>query len=328
MNVSVTGADGLLGSNLVRRLLEEKHTVTVLVQKGRNSGTLEGLPLRVLYGDILDPLSLEDLCRNADALIHAAASVRVWPSRSERSRMINITGTQNMVNAALKHSVSRFIYVGTANSFSPGTKEHPGNEQTPFICGKYGLDYIDSKYEAQKIVVNAWEQRGLPALTINPTFMIGPFDSTPSSGQILIGLYRGIIPGYTPGGKCFVHVRDVADAIASALTRGRLGSSYIAGNENLTYKEFFELASGLLGVKPPSIPIPRAAAVFSGACASAVSLITRKPPKLSYAMARIACDGHYYDSSRAREELGMESRSIASAVEQSAAWMRDHHIME
>lgn len=327
MKVSVTGADGLLGSNLVRSLLEAGHSVTVLLQRGRNSGTLDGLPLKTLYGDILDPQSLEPLFKGADAVIHAAASVSVWPSRSQRSRLINITGTQNMVNAALKHTVSRLIYVGTANSFSPGTKEHPGNEQTPFVCGKYGLDYIDSKYEAQKIVLNAWEKQGLPALTINPTFMIGPYDSAPSSGQMLVGLTRGKIPGYTAGGKCFVHVCDVADAIVNALTRGRLGSSYIAGNENLSYREFFELAADILGVRPPSISIPRAAAVFGGAFGSAASLVTRKPPKLSYAMARIACDGHYYDSSRARKELGMTSRSISSAVKQSSAWMRDHHIM-
>lgn len=327
MNVSVTGADGLLGSNLVRSLLEAGHSVTVLLQKGRNSGTLDGLPLKTYYGDILDPPSLEPLYKGADAVIHAAASVSVWPSRSQRSRLINITGTQNMVNAALKHSVSRFIYVGTANSFSPGTKEHPGNEQTPFVCGAYGLDYIDSKYEAQQIVLDAWEKQGLPALTINPTFMIGPYDSAPSSGQMLVGLSRGKIPGYTTGGKCFVHVCDVADAIVNALTRGRPGSSYIAGNENLSYREFFELAADILGVRPPSVPIPRTAAVFGGAVGSAVSLVTRKPPKLSYAMARIACDGHYYDSSMAREELGMTSRPISSAVKQSAAWMRDHHIM-
>jgi dihydroflavonol-4-reductase len=327
MNVSVTGADGLLGSNLVRSLLEAGHSVTVLLQRGRNSGTLDGLPLNTFYGDILDPPSLEPLYTGADAVIHAAASVSVWPSRSQRSRLINITGTQNMVNAALKHTVSRFIYVGTANSFSPGTKEHPGNEQTPFVCGKYGLDYIDSKYEAQRIVLDAWEKQGLPALTINPTFMIGPYDSAPSSGQMLVGLSRGKIPGYTTGGKCFVHVCDVADAIVNALSRGQPGSSYIAGKENLSYREFFELAADILGVRPPSVPIPRAAAVFGGAVGSAVSLVTRKPPKLSYAMARIACDGHYYDSSRAREELGMTSRSISSAVKQSAAWMSDHHIM-
>jgi dihydroflavonol-4-reductase len=323
----VTGAGSLLGSNLVRRLIDAGHTVTVLLQKGRNTGTLDDLSVRKIYGDILDSESLHSACSKVDMVIHAAALVSIWPSRSELVRKINITGTRNMLECAKKHDVKLFIYIGTANSFSPGSKEQPGNEQTPFICGKYHLDYIDSKYEAQKLVLNTWETEGFPTLTINPTFMIGPYDSRPSSGEMLLGLYHRRIPGYTPGGKCFIHVQDVADAVVNALTIGKPGNSYIAGNANLSYKEFFTTACGVMGVPAPRIPIPRVAALLGGAAASAGSALTGKSPSLSFAMARVSCDGHYYDGSKAAHELGMPKTSIETAIEDCFIWMKEYEML-
>lgn len=324
MKVTVTGADGLLGSNLVRLLLEAGSTVRVFLQTGKKSPTLDGLEIEKIYGDILDPESVLTAFDGSEGIIHAAASTSVWPSRSEIVRRVNIEGTVNAVHAAEQAQVDRFIYIGTANSFSPGPKHAPGDENTPYICAKYGLDYMDSKYEAQQYVLSAVRERGLPALTVNPTFMIGPYDSTPSSGTMLLRLAQGRVPGYTGGGKCWSHVHDVASAAMNALTMGDIGSSYIAGNENLDYGEFFRLAAEVIGVSPPRFKLPRPVVLATGAAGSLMAALTGKSPLLSYTMARIGCDGHYYDVSRARKELNMPATSLKLAVEQSFSWLKNN----
>lgn len=85
MKVIVTGADGLLGSNLVRLLIESDYEVGAFVEKGKKTPTLDNLDLKIHYGDILDVDTLNEAFEGYDSVIHAAASTSVWPSRSKKS---------------------------------------------------------------------------------------------------------------------------------------------------------------------------------------------------------------------------------------------------
>ncbi|TXT49363.1 MAG: hypothetical protein FD137_710 [Spirochaetes bacterium] len=328
MKVIVTGADGLLGSNLVRVLLEQGHSVRVFLQEGKASPTLEGLALEQSHGDILDPVSLRKAFAGQEAVIHAAANTSIWPAKSEAVRRVNRGGTQAVLDAAMKAGLGRFVYIGTANSFNPGSKEKPGTEDSAYTAWKYGLDYMDSKYEAQNLVLAAAKEKGFPALTVNPTFMLGPYDATPSSGAMLIRLYQGKIFGYTKGGKCWTHVRDVAVAAANALIAGNVGQSYIAGNQNLDYEEFFSMASKVMGISPPRIKIPRPLALAVGFGQSAMAAVNGSTPLLSYTAARIGCESFYYDPAKARKELSMPFTPIETAVLESFLWLQDHGYLE
>lgn len=324
MKVMVTGADGLLGSNVVRVLIGQGYETGAFVQRGKPTPTLEGLPLRIHEGDLLDPGSLVRAFKGYEAVIHAAASTSVWPSRSSAVWDVNVTGTAHVIDAVTAAQVDRLVCVGTANSFTPGTKDHPGDETTGFGCASYKLDYIDSKYAALQLIRGKVAKEQLPALVIHPTYMIGPFDSTPSSGLMLLRLMQGRIPGYTSGGKSWTHVRDVAVAIVNSLRMGRIGESYITGNWNLSYREFFELVADTLGTSPPRHHIPRPVALFGGLVASSAAKITHKPPMLSYHMAKVGVDGHYYDSSKARKELEMPKTPLEHAITECVRWLVDN----
>ena len=127
MRVLVTGADGMLGSNLVRILLERGHVVSVLVHPASVSATLSGLDIKIFNGDLLTPATLEAAFLDQEVVVHAAASTSVWPSRSLKVRRINIEGTDNIIDAALKHRVKRMIYVGSGSSVNA-----PGNEGSKY----------------------------------------------------------------------------------------------------------------------------------------------------------------------------------------------------
>ncbi len=296
MHVTVTGADGLLGSNLVRLLLARGHAVSVMIHPSSKSRTLDGLAISRHYGDVLQPETLSDPFSGTDVVIHAAASTSVWPSRSEFVRRINVEGTRNVIDACLKDTVSRLIYVGSASSVNAQPR---AGDRFPFPGARFGLDYIDSKFEAFGLVMDAVNKRGLPAIAILPTFMIGPYDSLPGAGKMILALARGKLKVYSKGGRNFIYVGDVATAIANSLDMGQVGRYYITGNENLTYREFFRKAAEVLGVPRPRIAVPSWLVKTAGLAGSLSGKITGKEPLLSYPMARISCEKQFVESREA-----------------------------
>lgn len=325
--VFVTGADGLLGSNLVRELLKRNYSITVLSQKGRHVKTLDGLPLEKVEGDLLDKDSLRKGMTGCDMVIHAAASTAVWPTRSEMTRKINIQGTTNVVELALEMKVERMVYVGTASTFGFGSKENPGKEGNPYKSGKYRMDYMDSKYEAHQIVLNTIK-KGLNCVIVNPTFMLGPYDSAPSSGAMILGVYNKKVPGYVPGGRNYICVKDVAVGIANALTMGRVGESYILGNQNLDYKEAFLLMANELNVKAPVRRIPGWFMKTYGLICSLLGIVFRKRPAVSYNLALIACDEHYFTSAKAVEELKLPQTPIQEGIRDAMIWFKENGYLD
>jgi dihydroflavonol-4-reductase len=319
--VFLTGADGLLGSNLTRELLNRGYAVRVFLEKGRNTGTLDGLDIERITGNLLNSSDLQNAVPGCNYLIHAAASTAIWPTRSEIIRKVNITGTQNVINAAIECHIEKMIHVGTANSFGSGTKENPGDETRPFNGEHFRLDYIDSKYQAHNDILEAVRERRLPAVIVNPTFMIGPYDSTPSSGTMVMSVATGKVPGYTRGGKNYVYVKDVAAGIVNALDRGVVGECYILGNKNLSYGEAFSLMADTLNVKKPRIYFPPAVSMTYALICTLIYRITGKPPQISISMAKSSNEDCYYTAAKAVKQLDLPQTDISFAVRECHEWL-------
>jgi dihydroflavonol-4-reductase len=328
MKILVTGADGLLGSNLVRELLRRGHTVRAFVQPGRQQKTLEGLNLEKIPGDLLNPEDVIKSGEGCDAVIHCAASTSVWPTRSDIVNRVNIEGTKNIIQTVRFNQVQRMIYVGTANSFGFGSKDDPGVEGNPYKSATYGLDYMDSKYKAQQVILKQVEENSLPAVIVNPTFMFGPYDSNPSSGAMIVALYKGKVPGYTSGGRNYLCAKDAAVAIANALTKGRIGECYILGNQNLSYEEAFKKIAETIGVKPPSIAIPPVFAKLYGRVGSFIGNMTGRAPSISYPLSRIACDEHYFSPSKAVRELELPQTPIEVGIKECFDWLKENNYLK
>jgi dihydroflavonol-4-reductase len=327
MKILVTGADGLLGSNLVRVLLNRGHQLRALVQKGRLPKTIQDLDIELVEGDLLDPESLKKAGAGIDAIFHVAAHTGIWPSRSEIVNRVNIEGTTNMLALAKSIGVKRMVYVGTANTFGFGSKDQPGKEGTPYKGAQYGLDYMDSKYKAHQ-VVESYIREGLPVVIVNPTFMLGPYDSAPSSGAMVLAVYKEQVPGYAPGGRNYICVKDAAVGIANALEKGRIGESYIIGNRNMSYKEAFTLMADTLGVKAPKLPMPKFLVLSYGLINQTLAKLAGKKPKVSYPMAKISCDTHYFTAEKAVRELGLPQSPIEEGIRESLQWMKENGMVD
>lgn len=320
--VLVTGPDGLLGSHIVRVLLGAGYEVRALIVADTRSHTLDGLQIERVCGNILDTDSLSAAMTDCDAVIHAAANTQIWPTRSENTWRVNFTGTKNVVDVAVSLGISRMVYISTASAFRAGTREEPGTETGTYDGSRFGLDYIESKYAAQREVLKAVRERNLPVVVINPAFMFGEYDSLPSSGQMIIAISRGKVPGYTSGGKNIVYAGDVAHACVSALHRGREGECYIAGNKNMSYRELTTAIAQVVGRRPPFLYIPDFVILGFGYLVTGLARLFGFKPGFSHATARASCSKQYYSSDKAVRELDMPQTPVETAIRAEFDWLK------
>jgi dihydroflavonol-4-reductase len=324
MEVLVTGPDGLLGSNLIRELLNKGYVVTAMTENAKPLPTIEGLPIKRIVGNLLNSLEVRTAAVGIDVVIHCAASTSMFPARSAIINKVNIGGTQNIIDACKENKVKRLIYVGTANSFGSGKLDNLGTEKNAYSSRHYGLDYMDSKYEAQQLVLENSKKGYFDALVVNPTFMIGPYDARPSSGKMILSVYNKKLPGYTLGGKNFIAVKDVASAITTALTKGRNGEAYILGNENLTYKAFFEKVAKTIDVPPPKIQLSTKMVRTYGKINSILANTFNYLPELTYELSILSSETHFYSSAKARAELELPQTPLEVAIKNCFDWFSEN----
>ena len=325
--ILLTGANGFLGSHLLHELLRRGYAVRALVRDGNNCQIIsqlvkENSPIEVWEGDLTRPETVRGCADGCTAIIHAAALASANPARNPALWTVNREGTETIIEEANRAAVDRFVYVGTANVFGFGTLDNPGDETRPYAGKRYGSDYMDSKRAATDAVLRAVAEQNLPAVLVHPTFMLGPMDSKPTSGQLLLELYRGRLIGYPPGGKNYIHVADVSMATANALTMGTIGESYILGHQNLTYRDAFRLMAGVVGVAPPRLPLPPALTWLYGAICDVQARLTGGPAMVNGTMVAIASDGHYFRSGKAITELFLPQTPVEQAVKDAFDWFQ------
>ena len=311
MRVLVTGASGLLGANVVEQMLTHGYEVSVLLRKSSQTLGLKGLHPNIHYGDLEDSQSICKAAKHCQAIIHCAANTKQWGSSREEYDKINLQGTKHIIEAAGKVGSDKVVFVSTANTF-PVINDPPLEMDT---------DYVQSKLAAEEYVLG---QKIVKAVIINPSFMIGPRDSKPSSGQSILH-YLKHNPVYTPaGGKSFIHVKDVAEAIQKILESSVSGRRYLLANENMSYRSFFKIVAQVSGKKRLIIPIPPLAANIGGTVGHLYGKWTGTIPKLNKVNAAIINNNLFYDGAATYQELGMKARSIEDAVGEAVDWFGEN----
>jgi dihydroflavonol-4-reductase len=237
-----------------------------------------------------------------------------------------VDGTRHVIEAVRAAGVHRLIHCSSVAATAIGDGTALVTEDDAWNLPAFGLDdtYSISKRESED-VVRAAVNEGLDAVIVNPTYMIGPLDSKPSSGRLVIGLMHRKVPGYTEGSNNFVDVRAVAKGMVLAWKRGRRGERYILGDRNLTYREFMELVARIAGVDPPARRVPQAIARVFGIGGDLLELVTRKEVLInSMKVAWSECPGFRFSSEKAKRELDYDPGDLERAIRDAIEWFRSH----
>lgn len=327
MKVLITGANGLLASNLVRELLFSGYEVRGMVRESSNLLSLKKVDVELFKGEITNQADVRKAFAGCEVVVHAAANTNQWPTHYDAYKRTNVDATQLLLGEAVRRNIERFIFVSSANAFNPGSKSNPGTEESPFsTSGKSG--YMVSKYMAQNLVLGEFRRSGLPVIVVNPTFMLGKYDARPSSGQIILMAQQKKLMIYPPGGKNFVHVTDVAHGIVNAIKLGRSGECYLLANENLTYHNFFDKLRLIHGQPQLLLPMPRQSVHLAGVLGSLYENVLGKPAKLNSVNARLLCADNYYSSAKAVQELQMPQTPISQAIEDALEWFEQYGYLQ
>ncbi|MEX0679103.1 MAG: NAD-dependent epimerase/dehydratase family protein [Pirellulales bacterium] len=318
----VTGATGLVGNNVVRRLLEAGQSVRVLVRASADPRPLADLDgLEIVEGDVRDPQAVARAVHGAVSVIHAAAFVHIGWTGLDAARAINVEGTRNVAKAALAER-ARLVHVSSIDALGLGANGAPADEESVPVGGVL-CPYVVTKRESEQVVLNLVEQ-GLAASIVNPGYMIGPYDWKPSSGRMLLSVARGWGLLAPLGINCYCDVRDVVSGILAALEHGRTGRRYILGGQMLTYFQAWRIFAEVAGATPPVFPIGPVIRYGAGHVGDLVGRITGREPDVNSASTAIAAQKRNFSSARAQAELGYRPRHLRDAAADAWRWFRQN----
>jgi dihydroflavonol-4-reductase len=321
MTFLVTGATGLLGNNLVRRLLHDGQNVRVLTRAESDPRPLAGLDVEMAQGDIRDGDSVRRACEGIEWVLHAAARVHIGRADLALQRAINVEGTRN-VAVASRLAGAKLLHVSSVDAMGGGEPGKPADEESP-LEKKPLCTYVITKREAERAVFDEIGQ-GLFATIVNPGLLLGPWDWKPSSGRMLLAVAQRFTAVAPPGGTTVTDVRDVADGILSATRHGQSGRRYILAGENLSFFKFWTRVAQVVGAAPPRMRAGPLMRIVVGRAGDLWGLVTGREPEVNSASLRMSTHWAFYSSARAEAELGYRPRPAQEAIEAAWQWFVEH----
>lgn len=329
MKAFVTGATGFVGSSVARLLVQKGFEVGILVRKKSNLANVEGLPLKIHYGDLRDKPSLERALKGYDYLFHVAADYRLWVPKPEEIYQNNVQGTKNIMEAAARTGIKRAVYTSSVATLGLNKDGSPATEDTPVSLQDMIGHYKRSKFLAEEAVRTMAQNEEIDVVIVNPSTPVGPRDIKPTpTGRMILEAAQGKMPAYVDTGLNIVHVDDVANGHLLAFERGKSGRRYILGGQNMTLKQILETIALITGNKAPSIKLPHNLILPLAYLFEALSKITGREPLTTVDGVRLAKKKMFFSSARAEKELGYSHRPARIAIEDAVNWFKDQGLLE
>jgi dihydroflavonol-4-reductase len=321
--VLVTGASGFVGAAVLRALLASGRHVRALLRPTSDRRNLDGLDVDIRIGALEDSNSLDVALAGCGALYHVAADYRLWVPDPRAMFAANVEGTRALMHAALAAGVSRIVYTSSVATLGWTGDGTPADEETPSTLDEMIGPYKQSKFMAERTVRALIQERGLPAVIVNPSTPIGPRDVKPTpTGRMIVEAASGRMPAFVDTGLNLVHVDDVAAGHLQAERQGRIGERYVLGGEDMSLAAILARIAILAGRRPPTRRVPIAAVWPIAMAAEGFARLTGREPFVTLDGLRMARHKMFFSSAKARRELGYDPRPADAGLADAIAWFR------
>lgn len=323
--VLVTGATGFVGGGIARRLLADGREVRALTRRPHEAGALATLGVEVVGGDVLERASVERAARGCEVVYHAAGMNGFCFPDPGPMRAVNVTGTENVVEACARAGVGRIVYTSSAAAIGEAAGV-VATEDTPHR-GWFLSEYERSKHDAERAALDAAGRHGLELVCVNPASVQGP-GRTGGTARLILDYANGRLRTLVRSRFSLVDIDDCSSGHVLAEERGRPGRRYLLSGTCVTTDEAIATLRRLTGIERRTIMLPRAAALAAGTAAGRVARARGRRPRVCREMVATLLHGHAYDGSRARAELGLEYRSFDDMVRRTLAWYVDQGMVK
>jgi dihydroflavonol-4-reductase len=319
MKIFLTGGTGFIGSEVARRLRARGDEVRALVRDPARAAELENIGCTLAMGDVGDQTAIREAMKDSDGVIHCAGMYVVGIAKSRRPEMYaaNVTGTENVLGAALEQGIKKVVYISTVNAF--GNTEGRVVDESHLHSEKYVSYYDETKHLAHK-VAREMIDRGLPCVIVQPGGVYGPGDPSPQ-GNLVNQFLAGRLPAmmFPETGINLVHRDDVAQGIILALDRGRAGEQYVLGGEISTMGGLIETVAKVSGKKAPRVTIPAAMIKATAPLGPVVGPMLGFGPNLGEIIKAADRVTYWAKDDKARQELGYSPRPLEQGLRDTLA---------
>lgn len=324
MSISlVTGGSGFIGQHLVAQLLAKGETVRIL--------DIEPPPLRqdravFIQGSVTDRAAVEQAVEGVRFVYHTAAIPHLWVPDATVFQDVNVNGTRNVLDAALRAGVERVVHSSSATvlidrsiGHDPLTLDETHRTDERALFGHYAR----SKWQAETLALGYADR--LSVVVVLPTLPLGPGDRnlTPPT-RMLLDFVDGKNPAFADSLLNVIDVRDVAAGHLMACERGRPGQRYILNQHSIAMAAFLSQLEEITGRRMPRWRIPKSVALLASAVDEAWSnLLTGCAPKAPLAGMRMSLHPITFSSDLARGELGLSTTPLAITLSDAATWLAE-----
>jgi dihydroflavonol-4-reductase len=313
--IAITGANGLLGSYILRKLVAEQIPVIAICRHNSDHKLVKDLSnVTWRHADVTDPVSLEDALQGATTVIHTAAIVSFNPRLRDKMLQVNTDGTRHVVDTCLGLQIKNLIHISSVAAFGRKSGVTRVDETTRWVESNLNTDYAESKRLAELEVWRGAEE-GLSVNVINPSVILAPADWDKSSARLFQYVWQQK-KFYTDTYINYVDVRDVAEVIWKLLDLKISNQQYIVNAGSAPIKELFDQMARHFNRKAPSVKVSAGWVKWIAWVDELRSRITGGEPMITRQSVRITKENFFFDNEKVKRELGISFRS----AEETIAW--------
>ena len=322
--ILITGANGFLGSSIVKIALKKKFKVRALVRHNSDTTNIENLNIEIVRGDLRYKQNLKQIVEGCEFFCHVAADYRLWAPKPSELYETNVLGTKNLLDEIKLLKNHKLAYTSSVATLGLSNNEKvESTEETPVSFSDMIGDYKKSKYLAEKLVTDYIKDGSIKSVILNPSTPIGAGDIKPTpTGEIILKLLRKKMPGYVDTGLNFVSVNDVALGHFMALESGKNGERYILGGENMLLKDFLEKVSLFGKVPKPTINFSTKPLYPIAFINELFASLLNYTPMLTVDGLRMAEKKMFFSSQKAKNNLGYRPTNINNAIKDAVKYMK------
>jgi len=319
MNYFITGCNGLVGSYIARKLLDQGEEVSALRREKSSLDQVKDIENDIQWyeGDILDVLSIEKPIEKADFVIHCAGMVSFLPKDFHLMYKVNVEGTANIVNTCLKIGGKKLLYISSVAALGVDAKQDIVDESQKWDNSGMNTKYGLTKFMGEEEVWRG-NAEGLDVIVVNPSVVLGRGEWGRSSLALLEFASKSPI-FYPEGNINFIDARDLADIIYQLIEGGHFNEKYIVSAGNISFKDMLFKLTAAMGKKPPKFKINAILASLALVGDKFVAMFTSNSQKLSKELIRNGKRKTLFSNKKINDRLGFTFRKLEDTIEWAIA---------
>ncbi len=315
----MTGATGVLGQHLVRRLVADGRPVRAVIRSDAAADRVRDLGAEPIRADIVTGEGLRDALWGTETLFHLAGINEACPRDRAAMDAVNVDAVRTVISAAADAGTRRVVHTSSMAAIGEsqgiiGTEEIRHN-------GEYLSAYSRSKHLGEIAAFETADEIGMPLVCVNPASVQGPGRST-GSAEMLVRALRTRRPRLFDAWVSLVDIEDCTAGHLAAESRGRAGERYILSGASMRISDLVEKAKAAAGVDVDPRWVPEGVVRTIGKPVAALLALVRPRAGVCPALVNTLLHGHRMDGSKATRDLGLEYTPIETTIERTVAWFR------